>query len=79
MCPKCGSMQSRCLDSREERSEAPLDWEAAKEHLDAYEAEYRRLPDGVGLFGLMHICGIRRRYENGERTPELYQDMMAIE
>jgi len=59
-----------------------LDWEKAKEHLDRYEAGYRELvrnPAACPWFALSVIVGLRMRFEKGERTPELYEDIMSVE
>ena len=56
-----------------------LDWTAAKEHLDTYEAEYRNLDPLVGAFGLTRIYDLQERYNQGERTRYLYDDIMSVE
>ena len=56
-----------------------LDWMAAKEHLDTYEAEYRKLNPLVGTFGLARILDLQERYNRGERTRYLYDDIMSVE
>ena len=55
------------------------DWSAAKEHLDFYEEEYRKLNPIVGAFGLARIQALQERYKNGERTRTLYDEIMAVE
>ncbi len=67
------------LEERCKQEEEAMDWDAAMTHLETFEAEYRKLPIGIGAFGLMTIANIKARFENGERTKALYEDMMGIE
>lgn len=55
-----------------------MDWDKAKEHLDTFKELYRELGP-VGTFGLMHILELERRYESGERTKYLYDDILSVE
>lgn len=56
-----------------------LDWFSALEHLDFYEAEYGKLNPMVGVFALARIENLRQRYENGERTQFLFDEIMSVE
>ena len=61
----------------------PLDWTGAKEHLDetikAYEAHL--LDPRVNVtFALNAVLNpLKRRYDSGERTQELYDAMLKVE
>lgn len=53
------------------------DWKEAKEHLDAAIEAYESIP--AGIFALKtYIYPLQKRYKNGERTHELYTDIMEI-
>lgn len=55
-----------------------LDWEKAKAHLDEAEREYRAI-GASGKFGLhLVILPLQERYERGERTQWLYDDIMEV-
>ena len=63
--------------------EKDLDWEKAKEHLDEITDRYKRL---VGLPGVntslaltLVMYPLLRRYDNGERTQELYDEILEVE
>ena len=70
-CPECG------YDDSEE--DGGLSWSKAKKRLDQIRLEYTKV--GVtGLPGLtMVINPLLVRYENGERTKELYNAMIKLE
>lgn len=55
------------------------EWEEAKAHLDYVIKHYRE----IGITGtpalFVVLLPLRDRYENGERTQELYDDMMCTE
>lgn len=58
-----------------------LDWENTKTHLDEVIEEYEHL---VGVIGVNTIFALRivlyplkRRYDNGERTEQLYNEMLS--
>lgn len=58
-----------------------LDWKKAEEHLIAAEKAYGELvgmPDVNPFFALGMISAARRRFDGGERTPELHQEIMEI-
>lgn len=61
-----------------ESTSQEMDWSAAKGRLDFYIEEYRKIGP-TEVFGLMTLCGLETRYEKGERTRELYDDMMSVE
>jgi len=51
------------------------DWDAAIEYLQMLRQAYLECgPSGV--FGLGMLNGYLKRYENGERSDELYQEIM---
>ncbi len=56
-----------------------LDWDAALAHFEVYEQAYKELPLASSWFALATLSTLRARYDKGERTPELYNDMMEVE
>ena len=57
---------------------AEMDWAAAKERLDFYMDEYKKIGP-TGALGMMVLCGLKTRYDAGERTPKLYEEMINVE
>ena len=56
-----------------------MDWEKATNYLDTLIAEYVSL-GWAGIFGLqMVLLPLKDRLENGERTEELYDEIMECE
>lgn len=54
-------------------------WDKALEHLNTYIMEYSMIGP-MGFFGLQGVLvPLKRRYESGERTKELYDAMMNVE
>lgn len=60
-----------------------LDWEKAFFHFNEIRARYQDLAGMPGVntsLALEHVFRpLAERYERGERTKELYQEMMAVE
>ena len=63
--------------------EKDMNWEKAKEHLDEITNRYKRL---VGLPGvntslalILVMYPLAFRYDSGERTQELYDEMLEVE
>lgn len=55
------------------------DWKEAEAHLNLYIAEYANIGWG-GSFGLNGVLlPLKRRYDRGERTYDLYRAMMDVE
>jgi hypothetical protein len=58
-------------------------WKAAKEHVDQIDKSYALLTNmphvNVEFVRRVVIAPLQDRYDNGERTPELYREMMAVE
>ncbi|MBE3144446.1 MAG: hypothetical protein IMZ61_11065 [Planctomycetes bacterium] len=58
-------------------------WKAAKEHVDQIDKGYADMGSmpqvNVEFARRMVIAPLQDRYDNGERTPELYAEMMAVE
>ncbi|MBE7897172.1 hypothetical protein G7L40_00410 [Paenibacillus polymyxa] len=52
-------------------------WDQAIEHAEYYRELYKEIP--TGIFGLHFLNIMIQRYESGERTVELYEDMMDVE
>lgn len=62
--------------------EQKLDWEKAEKHFTEILNAYKELVGVRGvnpLFGLSVFLRIKERYDRGERTPELFQEMMDVE
>jgi hypothetical protein len=58
------------------------DWDVAKNRLDEVIEQYKELIgiSGVNpLFGLMYLSSLANRYNAGERSDELHQEMMECE
>ena len=71
--------------SKENPEKAPmdhLDWNKAKTHFDTVKQEYLDLDGTTGVnvqFALKIVFEpLARRYNSGERTPELHEDMMGV-
>lgn len=60
-----------------------LDWHAAKAHFDAVRQQYRDLEGTPGVNTTLALRltfdPLARRYNSGERTADLYEEMMAVE
>lgn len=56
-----------------------LNWDEAKAHLDTVEGLYKDIPYQSSWFALGVIGAIRKRYNDGERTPELHKEIMEME
>jgi len=60
-----------------------LDWEKAKKHFDCVYQSYLGLRDTPGVnveFALNYVFEpMKRRFEGGERTLELYEEMNEVE
>ena len=63
--------------------EKTINWEKAKEHLDEITDRYKRL---VGIPGvntslalILVMYPLAFRYDSGERTQELYNEMLEVE
>lgn len=55
-----------------------MDWIEARHHLDGLIMDYSRIGP-AGQYMLSILYALRRRYEQGERTDELYNDIMECE
>lgn len=55
-----------------------LDWNIAEKYLEECESEYTKI-GSIGQFGLIFtINPLRDRFNKGERTQELYDEIMKI-
>lgn len=54
-----------------------LDWEKALEHLEQMKNFAKEL-GGTGTFYIMGCNELKSRYDNGERTEELYNEIMDL-
>ena len=72
-------MSDQDIAAASEMEVEPLDWGKAKKHLDFMQKAYEDIgPSGV--FGLsLTILPLQQRYERGERTKWLYDDIMDVE
>lgn len=56
-----------------------LDWAKAEEYLQTCERVYGEI-GGYGAFALVYVINpVRVRFNSGERTRELYDEIMEIE
>jgi len=53
-------------------------WNEARDYLDVMIDEYTKIPTG-GLALIAVLFPLRKRFEMGERTLDLYQKMMGVE
>ena len=55
-----------------------MNWEKAEEYLETCELAYGEIGP-VGMYALLLlIAPLRKRFNCGERTPELYAEIMEI-
>jgi len=55
-------------------------WADAERHLDEVVEAYESIPTASGMPGLVLIINpIRKRFKAGERTAELYDEIMELE
>ena len=54
------------------------EWKEAERNLSVVISAYKEL-GGIGTFGLVFLNGLMQRYQNGERTQELFDTMMEAE
>lgn len=63
--------------------EKPLDWEAARKYFDEVRSEYQRLAGTPGVNTELALSltfrPLAQRFESGERTRELYDEMMGVQ
>ncbi|WP_168928839.1 hypothetical protein [Paenibacillus dokdonensis] len=52
-------------------------WNEAIDNARFMFDEYKKIP--AGIFGAIHIAGAIERYDRGERTLELLEDLESIE
>lgn len=52
-----------------------MDWEKAKLYLEELAQAYGDIGQ-AGMFGLGIIASLKNRYDKGERTQELYDEIM---
>ncbi|CAM4098788.1 hypothetical protein PAAL109150_09840 [Paenibacillus alkaliterrae] len=52
-------------------------WHAVMDNAKFMLEEYKKIP--TGMFGAINIANAISRYENGERTKELYEELKSIE
>jgi hypothetical protein len=59
-----------------------MEWDKAKQHLETVLGYYKELIGQPGVnvfFGLAYLDTLMKRYLSGERTQELYDEMMESE
>jgi hypothetical protein len=59
-----------------------MDWTKAETYLKEVISQYTSLlgmPQVNPFFGLAYLDGLLKRYNSGERTQELYDEMLACE
>ncbi|WP_178381953.1 hypothetical protein [Paenibacillus sp. P32E] len=52
-------------------------WTSAIDNARFMLEEYKKIP--VGIFGAMNIANVIARYDRGERTQDLLEELEAIE
>ena len=64
---------------KEEKPLTDSDWDSAIQYLNTFIAEYASIGP-MGQFALYGVLiPLKKRYDSGERTPELYKEMMEVE
>jgi len=59
---------------------SPAAWSEAKDHLDNVIRQYGKIPAESSMPALtLFLLPLRARFERGERTEEIYAEMMATE
>ena len=53
-----------------------LDWDKAKKRLDTLHKRYNELPASSSWFALSVLEKLRERFVDGERSEELYNEIM---
>jgi hypothetical protein len=59
----------------------PEDWSRAEAHLKEVREAYHRQMETLGVqpyLGLDEIASVEARFQKGERTLELYREIMAL-
>lgn len=56
-----------------------MDWEQALKHLQKVARVYGELPYSSALFVIKQLENLKRRYDIGERTEVLYEEIMSFE
>lgn len=55
-----------------------MDWKEAEEHFYTMKGIYEEIPEGKLALAIV-FQPIENRYLSGEKTEELYRDMMEVE
>lgn len=75
--------ENKVLEESVKQEKKELNWGEAKENFDAVMQSYKDLLGTPGVMTgpalMMVFEPISRRYESGERTKELYDEMMSVE
>lgn len=67
------------MNNEYERITSELDWEKAEYHLNLMIDGYKSIGQ-CGIFGLMlTLYPLKHRFNSGERTKELYDEIMECE
>lgn len=56
-----------------------IDWEDVVRHLNDAAAAYGKLPYTSAWFVIKQLNGLARRFNEGERTPQLAEEIFSIE
>ena len=59
--------------------ENDIRWITAEEHLNEIIQDYKELPNGAGWFGLQTFYAAQRLFAEGDRSTELYEEIMGFE
>jgi len=60
-------------------NESAIDWKRTVSYLEAIEKGYTDIGSNGRLALIISVNPLRDRYNNGERTQELHDDIMALE
>ena len=59
-------------------SQLPKNWESAVQYVARMCEEAKALPNNTGLFYCMSCNDMLGRYEQGERSDDLYMEMISL-
>lgn len=67
------------MNNERERIASEIDWKKAEDHLNFMIDEYKSI-GMCGIFGLtLTLYPLKQRYNSGERTQELFDEIMGCE
>ena len=62
-----------------DKGDAEMDWEQAGKHIHKMQSKYEKKGRGFLFYLVFAVGPLAKRYDDGERTEELYKDIWSIE